>query len=115
MNRIRGGKMPVCCEYLTLRSCHELVRALIPLRMLFKQPAHLVVNLLPVLDARKEDAETVTIILEIRGFIVYNKKDLIILSERVLFVFPPHIPLPLFLCRRGIFAVITKDSHGVPV
>ena len=79
--------------------------------MLFGQPAHLVMDLLRVLYARKQDSDPVGIILEIHSFIVQNEEDLSVCPERMLFAFSPHGAVPLLLCGCRIVTVIPEDAQ----
>jgi hypothetical protein len=109
--RGKRAAMAEVAERLSLLSGPERIRPLLLLFVLFEQPTHFVMDLLPVLHAGKKDADTVTVILEVCGFTVKDEDDPAFLSEHMLSVFPPHIPLPLPFCRCGIFAVIAKDAH----
>ena len=90
----------------------ELIRPLGQLLVLFEHPPEFIVDFLLVLDTGEEDADPVAVILEVRGLVIDDERDLALLPEDLLLALAPHVPFPLLLCRGRIFTVVPEDTHN---
>jgi len=89
-------------------------RAVVFLLVVLYQPPHLILHLLFILEAGKEDPDIIDVIFQVGCFRIENEHDLSLRPEVKLLALPFHIAFPLLLCRGCIPFLVPEDTHTSP-